>query len=100
MSLIWFYEIVIDIDAEFFLLQIRFRDALIVTSLDMVTSFLAGITIFGILGNLAQETGKELKDVVQGGWDLAFITYPEAISKFKTLPQVRYFSRCIYRDIV
>ncbi|XP_077293803.1 sodium-dependent nutrient amino acid transporter 1-like [Arctopsyche grandis] len=65
-----------------------YKDALIVTSLDMVTSFLAGITIFGILGNLAQETGKDLKDVVQGGWDLAFITYPEAISKFKTVPQI------------
>ncbi|CAG0907930.1 unnamed protein product, partial [Cyprideis torosa] len=45
-------------------------------------------TIFSILGNLAHETGAErIEDVVQGGAGLAFISYPEAISKFKTVPQ-------------
>ena len=36
-----------------------YRDALIVTSLDTLTSFIAGCTIFGILGNLAHEMGME-----------------------------------------
>ncbi|XP_077293648.1 sodium-dependent nutrient amino acid transporter 1-like [Arctopsyche grandis] len=65
-----------------------YRDAMIVTSLDTVTSLLAGFTIFGILGNLAQESGKEIPDVVQSGWALAFVSYPEAISKFKAVPQL------------
>jgi solute carrier family 6 amino acid transporter-like protein 5/7/9/14 len=49
---------------------------------------LAGITIFSILGNLALESGKTIEDVVKGGTGLAFISYPEAISKFDAVPQV------------
>lgn len=45
--------------------------------------------IFGILGNLAYEQGtKDIQSVVKGGAGLAFISYPEAIAKFQTLPQV------------
>lgn len=58
------------------------RDATIVTALDTFTSLLAGITIFSILGNLARESGRPIESVVQGGTGLAFISYPEAISKF------------------
>lgn len=62
---------------------------MIVTSLDTVTSFLAGCTIFGILGNLAHEMGTEnIDDVVKSGAGLAFISYPDAIAKFEILPQV------------
>lgn len=61
---------------------------MIVTSLDTVTSLIAGFTIFGILGNLALESGKDIKDVVKSGWALAFVSYPEAISKFQAVPQV------------
>lgn len=53
-----------------------------------MTSLLAGFTIFGILGNLALESGKDIKDVVKSGWALAFVSYPEAISKFQAVPQV------------
>jgi solute carrier family 6 amino acid transporter-like protein 5/7/9/14 len=49
---------------------------------------LAGITIFSILGNLAYESGKPIEEVVKGGTGLAFISYPEAISKFDAVPQV------------
>ncbi|CAH1154667.1 unnamed protein product [Phaedon cochleariae] len=60
------------------------RDALVVTTLDTFTSLLSGITIFGILGNLAFEMGVEPKKVISvgGGTGLAFISYPDAISKF------------------
>ncbi|KAL1497742.1 hypothetical protein ABEB36_008648 [Hypothenemus hampei] len=59
------------------------RDALIVTTLDTFTSLLSGITIFGILGNLALEMGTDVADVISsGGTGLAFISYPEAIAKF------------------
>ncbi|KAF2901807.1 hypothetical protein ILUMI_04380 [Ignelater luminosus] len=63
------------------------RDAIVVTSIDTLTSLLAGFTIFGILGNLAYELGVPVKDVIKsGGSGLAFISYPEAIAKFQQVP--------------
>lgn len=68
------------------------RDVIIITSLDTVTSMLAGCTIFGILGNLAYELGVEdISKVVKGGAGLAFVSYPDAIAKFNFLPQVLPF---------
>lgn len=65
------------------------RDVLIVTTLDTVTSMIAGITIFGILGHLAWSLGlDDISSVVQSGTGLAFISYPDAISKFEFFPQV------------
>ncbi|XP_076756202.1 sodium-dependent nutrient amino acid transporter 1 isoform X2 [Xylocopa sonorina] len=66
-----------------------YRDAMIVTSLDTLTSFMAGCTIFGILGNLAHEMGiEDIDKVVKSGASLAFISYPDAIAKFNVLPQL------------
>jgi len=66
-----------------------YRDANIVTTLDTFTSLLSGVIIFGILGNLAHESGtKDIASVVKAGPGLAFISYPDAIAKFKMLPQV------------
>lgn len=61
---------------------------MILTTLDTFTSLLSGITIFGILGNLAHELNTEVDEVVgSGGTGLAFISYPDAIAK-TFLPQV------------
>ncbi|XP_068146609.1 sodium-dependent nutrient amino acid transporter 1 [Drosophila tropicalis] len=66
-----------------------YRDANIVTTLDTFTSLLSGIIIFGILGNLAYENNTtDISSVVNGGPGLAFISYPDAIAKFKVLPQL------------
>ncbi|XP_057669602.1 sodium-dependent nutrient amino acid transporter 1-like isoform X1 [Diorhabda carinulata] len=64
------------------------RDALIVTTLDTFTSLFSGITIFGILGNLALELGIPPSEVVSpgGGAGIAFISYPDALSKFTFAP--------------
>lgn len=63
---------------------------MVVTTLDTLTSCLAGCIIFGILGNLALIMGVDVSDVVKsGGTGLAFISYPEAIAKFDALPWVR-----------
>ncbi|KAK6643313.1 hypothetical protein RUM43_004818 [Polyplax serrata] len=65
-----------------------YRDAMIVTSLDTGTSLMAGVTIFGILGNLAHESGTtDIASVTKGGSGLAFISYPDAIAKFQVVPQ-------------
>lgn len=61
----------------------------IVTTLDTFTSLIAGITMFGILGNLAHNMQiDDISKVVKGGTGLAFISYPNAISKFEYFPQV------------
>ncbi|XP_076183506.1 sodium-dependent nutrient amino acid transporter 1 [Ptiloglossa arizonensis] len=66
-----------------------YRDAMIVTSLDTVTSMIAGCTIFGILGNLAHEMDiTDIDKVVNSGIALAFVSYPDAIAKFNFLPQL------------
>lgn len=64
-----------------------YRDAWIVSIMDTFTSILAGTTIFGILGNLAHRMNANVEDVIKsGGAGLAFISYPEAIAKFDTVP--------------
>jgi solute carrier family 6 amino acid transporter-like protein 5/7/9/14 len=50
-----------------------YRDALIISVADTLTSLLAGFVIFSILGNLAWELGVPVKDVVDSGPGLAFI---------------------------
>ncbi|XP_076679954.1 sodium-dependent nutrient amino acid transporter 1 [Andrena cerasifolii] len=65
------------------------RDVIIVTTLDTFTSLMAGCTIFGILGNLAHEMGTtDISRVVRGGTGLAFISYPDALSRFTVVPQL------------
>ncbi|CAH1972723.1 unnamed protein product [Acanthoscelides obtectus] len=64
-----------------------YRDAMVVTTLDTFTSVLAGLIIFGILGNLADKMNVGVEEVVKyGGTGLAFISYPEAIAKFDRVP--------------
>ncbi|KAL0841250.1 hypothetical protein ABMA28_014976 [Loxostege sticticalis] len=67
-----------------------YRDSMIVTTLDTFTSLMSGITIFGILGNLAFQLNQE--DVGQvigsGGSSLAFISYPDAIAQSPFVPQL------------
>lgn len=65
------------------------RVAATISVVDTLTSLTSGIIIFAILGNLAYETGSEdISAVVKGGTGLAFVSYPDAIAKFETLPQL------------
>lgn len=43
------------------------RDTLIISLTDAITCILAGICVFGTLGNLAYEQGKSVDDVVSSG---------------------------------
>ncbi|XP_059608195.1 sodium-dependent nutrient amino acid transporter 1-like [Phlebotomus argentipes] len=72
-----------------------YRDVNIITTIDTATSMLAGFVIFGILGNLAHEIGtQDIQSVVRGGAGLAFISYPDALSKFTFAPQ--FFSALFF----
>lgn len=64
------------------------RDALIISLMDTFTSLLAGFTIFAILGSLAYELDVDITVVAKSGPGLAFVSYPDAISKFDWVPQL------------
>jgi solute carrier family 6 amino acid transporter-like protein 5/7/9/14 len=50
---------------------------------------IAGCCSFGIIGHLAHELGvDDVSLVVMNGPGLAFISYPNALAKFKFVPQV------------
>lgn len=70
---------------------------MIVTTLDTFTSLISGITIFGVLGNLAHELNyDDISQVIgTGGTGLAFISYPDAIAKSPFVPQVwlKYYDK-------
>jgi len=61
--------------------------ATVISSLDFITSIIAGVVIFSILGALSKETGVEIQDIVKGGQGLAFIAYPTALARLP-VPQV------------
>ena len=65
-----------------------YKDALIISVADTCTSILAGTIIFAILGHLSHELQKPIGEVVKSGASLAFVSYPEVISKFEVLPQL------------
>jgi len=62
--------------------------ATVISSLDFVTSIIAGVVIFSILGALSKETNVPLDEIVQGGQGLAFIAYPTALARLPFYPQV------------
>jgi len=62
-------------------------DALTVALANSGFSVFVGFASFGTLGYLAHTSGKQLSEVVQSGIGLAFVVFPEALSKLP-LPQV------------
>ncbi|XP_071864779.1 sodium- and chloride-dependent glycine transporter 1-like [Bombus fervidus] len=58
-----------------------YRDAWIVTIGNLVTSFFAGLFIFSVIGFLAHEFRVPVSSVVDQGIGLAFIVYPEAVTR-------------------
>ncbi|KAI8436468.1 hypothetical protein MSG28_010039 [Choristoneura fumiferana] len=57
-----------------------YRDALITSSINCLTSFLAGFVIFSVLGYMAHVQHKSIEEVGLEGPGLVFIVYPEAIA--------------------
>ncbi|XP_064484813.1 sodium- and chloride-dependent glycine transporter 1-like [Ornithodoros turicata] len=57
-----------------------YRDVYIIAFADMIVSIVGGVVVFSVLGNMAQNLGVAVPDVVSEGFGLAFIAYPQAIS--------------------
>uniref|UniRef100_A0AAR2J391 Transporter n=1 Tax=Pygocentrus nattereri TaxID=42514 RepID=A0AAR2J391_PYGNA len=66
-----------------------YRDAILTSTINCVTSFFSGFAIFSVLGYMAHEHGVSIKEVATEGAGLVFIIYPEAIS---TLPGSTFFA--------
>ncbi|GCB72645.1 hypothetical protein scyTo_0006400 [Scyliorhinus torazame] len=60
-----------------------YRDAIVTSSVNSVTSFFSGFVVFSFLGYISKRHGVALEDVATGEAGLVFIIYPEAIA---TLP--------------
>ncbi|KAM9758443.1 sodium- and chloride-dependent neutral and basic amino acid transporter B(0+) [Menidia menidia] len=63
-----------------------FKDSFIVTLTNAGTSVLAGFAIFSILGHMAYIYKIPVGEVVKEGFGLAFIAYPDALSKLPISP--------------
>ncbi|KAB0792460.1 hypothetical protein PPYR_14419 [Photinus pyralis] len=57
-----------------------YRDAILTSSINCLTSFLAGFVIFSVLGYMAHVQNKSIEMVGLEGPGLVFIVYPEAIA--------------------
>lgn len=51
-------------------------------------SFITGFAVFSTLGYMAHTTGKPFEEVVRSGIGLAFVAYPEAISKMPIMQNI------------
>lgn len=58
-----------------------FLDAVIVSVMDCITSVFAGLVIFSIIGYMAAELNQPVNEVAAEGAGLAFIVYPEVVTK-------------------
>ncbi|CAL4127299.1 unnamed protein product, partial [Meganyctiphanes norvegica] len=69
-----------------------YKDCLITSLANAVTSFYSGLVIFTYLGYMAYKQKTHIKDVATGGPGLVFQVYPEAVA---TLPFSQFWS-CLF----
>ena len=63
-----------------------FRDAVIISAGDTLTSVFAGFVIFSYIGYMAHELQVPVADVATEGAGLAFIVYPQAVTLLPLSP--------------
>ncbi|KAF7638798.1 hypothetical protein Mgra_00001881 [Meloidogyne graminicola] len=68
-----------------------FKDAFLITLADASTSVFGGTAVFSTLGFMSNQLNISINSVVQSGTGLAFIAYPEAMSRMPGLPWIWQF---------
>ncbi|XP_069749768.1 sodium- and chloride-dependent neutral and basic amino acid transporter B(0+)-like [Narcine bancroftii] len=63
-----------------------YKDTIVVCVVNCATSVFAGFAIFSILGHLAHAQDKPVSEVAQSGFGLAFIAYPDALTRLPWAP--------------
>ncbi|XP_059168398.1 sodium- and chloride-dependent neutral and basic amino acid transporter B(0+)-like [Physella acuta] len=57
-----------------------YYDSLLISFMDLITSVIAGFVVFTTFGGMAKIVGKKVSEVADGGYGMAFVVYPEALS--------------------
>ncbi|XP_045161713.2 sodium- and chloride-dependent glycine transporter 1-like isoform X2 [Mercenaria mercenaria] len=73
------------------------RDSVVVCFADAFTGIYSGVVVFSVLGFLSKETGTPLNELPFSGASLAFIAYPEALSR---LPAPHVWSVLFFLTLV
>ncbi|NWH34769.1 S6A14 protein, partial [Chloropsis hardwickii] len=63
-----------------------YSDAIVVCVTNCLTSVFAGFAIFSVLGHMAFVSERPVSEVVDSGFELAFVAYPEALSQLPVSP--------------
>ena len=63
-----------------------FRDAVLISIFNSLTSIYAGFVVFSVLGFLSESTNKPIELVVTEGIKLAFVAYPSAVLEMDVSP--------------
>uniref|UniRef100_A0A5S6Q3Q5 Uncharacterized protein n=1 Tax=Trichuris muris TaxID=70415 RepID=A0A5S6Q3Q5_TRIMR len=72
-------------------------DALVTSSINCLTSFLAGFTVFSILGYMSCISGESIENVASEGPGLVFVVYPQALA---TMPGSTFWSLAFFLMLI
>ncbi|GAB6033259.1 solute carrier 6 (neurotransmitter transporter) [Chamberlinius hualienensis] len=62
------------------------RDGVVVVICDTLSSFVAGVAVFAVLGSMAIDLNVSVDKIVPSGLEVTFITIPEAVTSFVMPP--------------